>query len=65
MIDVGDTVEYGGVNLKLVAWFDQPTVVLENEQGERVTVAAQSLIYNRMTQIGDRNHSVDATKEGE
>lgn len=50
MLDVGDRVEYGGVMLKAVAFFNQPTVVLENENGERVTVALTSLIHNRMQQ---------------
>lgn len=51
MFDIGDRVEYGGAMLKAVAFFEQPTVVLENEKGERVTVALTSLIHNRMQKI--------------
>lgn len=51
MLDIGDRVQYGRVMMKAVAFFEQPTVVLENEAGERVTVALTSLIYNRMQQV--------------
>lgn len=53
MMEVGNKIEYGGAMLEVVAFFDQPTVVLENEKGERVTVALTSLIYNRMQKTGE------------
>ncbi|MEL6960100.1 MAG: hypothetical protein AAGL89_14220 [Pseudomonadota bacterium] len=59
MFDIGDEVEFCGVKLKAVAFFHQPTVVLENENGERVTVALTKVIHNLMRQ--DRAHS----KEGQ
>jgi hypothetical protein len=53
MIEIGDKIEYGGELLRVVSFFDQPTVVLEDADGERVTVAMSAVIYNLMRQIRD------------
>lgn len=62
MIDIDCKIEYGGQWMRVVAIFDQPTVVLENSDGERATVALVKLVHNRMRHPEARTPS---TQEGE